>query len=124
MACTSSAGSGSHSQDKRVFSSLNGGVSWIQIATAPAAGIAFSLAVSPSAAVVLGTDRGIDLLPRGDIAWQTATLAGGGPAGGFGYVGMTSGAQGVALPADPSAGRVWLTFDGGQTWKSFPLNGA
>ncbi len=124
VACTSSAGSGSHSQDKRVFSSLNGGVSWIQIATAPAAGIAFSLAVSPSAAVVLGTDRGIDLLPRGDIAWQTATLAGGGPAGGFGYVGMTSGAQGVALPADPSAGRVWLTFDGGQTWKSFPLNGA
>jgi hypothetical protein len=169
VACTSSAGSGSHTQDKQVFSSLNGGVSWIQIATAPTAGIAFSLAASHSEAVVLGTDRGIDLLRRGDIAWQTATLAGGGPAGsgpagsgpagsgpagsgpagsgpagsgpagsgpagsgpagsgpagGFGYVGMTGGAQGVALPADPSAGTVWFTFDGGQTWKPSPLNGA
>ena len=73
---------------------------------------------------MLGTDRGIDLLHRGDIAWQAATLARGGPAGGFGYVGMTTGAQGVALPAEPSAGTVWFTFDGGQTWKPLPLNGA
>ena len=123
VACTSSAGSGSHTQTKQVFSSLNGGVSWIQLATAPTAGVAFSLAASPSDAVVLGTDRGIDLLPRGDVAWQTATLAGGGPAGGFGYVGMTTDAQGVALPADPSAGTVWFTFDGGQTWKPSPLSG-
>ncbi len=123
VACTSSAGSGSHTQDKQVFSSPNGGVSWIQIATAPTAGIAFSLAASPSEAAVLGTDRGIDLLPHGDVGWQPATLAGGGPAGGFGYVGMTTDAQGVALPADPSAGTVWFTFDGGQTWKPSPLNG-
>jgi len=124
VACTSSAGSGSHTQNKQVFSSLNGGVSWVQIATAPAAGVAFSLAASPSEAVVLGTDRGIDLLPRGDIAWQMATLVGGGPAGGFGYVGMTTDVQGVALPADPSAGTVWFTFDGGQTWKPSHLGGA
>ncbi len=123
VACTSSAGSGSHTQDKQVFSSPNGGVSWIQIATAPTTGVAFSLAASPSEAVVLGTDRGIDLLPRGDIAWQMATLAGGGPAGGFGYVGMTTDVQGVALPADPSAGTVWFTFDGGQTWKPSHLGG-
>ena len=74
--------------------------------------------------MVLGTDRGIDVLPAGAIAWQTATLAGGGPAGGFGYVGMTTDAQGVALPADPSAGTVWFTFDGGQTWKPSYLNGS
>ncbi|MGO9189959.1 MAG: hypothetical protein ACLP8X_16035, partial [Streptosporangiaceae bacterium] len=123
VACTSSAGSGSHTQNKQVFSSLNGGVSWIQIATAPTAGVAFSLAASPSEAVVLGTDRGIDLLPRGGTAWQMATLVGGGPAGGFGYVGMTTGVQGVALPADPSAGTVWFTFNGGQTWKPSPLGG-
>ena len=123
VACTSSAGSGSHTQDKQVFSSLNGGVSWIQIATAPTTGVAFSLAASPADAVVLGTDRGIDLLPRGDIAWQMATLAGGGPAGGFGYVGMTTDVQGVALPADPPAGTVWFTFDGGQTWKPSHLGG-
>ncbi len=124
VACTSSAGSGSHTQSKQVFSSLNGGVSWVQIATAPTAGVAFSLAASPSEAVVLGTDRGIDLLPRGDIGWQMATLAGGGPASGFGYVGMTTDVQGVALPADPSAGTVWFTFNGGQTWKPSHLNGA
>ena len=124
VACTSSAGNGSHTQNKQVYSSLNGGVSWIQIATAPTAGVTFSLAASPADAVVLGTDQGIDLLPRGDIAWQMATLAGGGPAGGFGYVGMTTGAQGVALPADPSAGTVWFTFDGGQTWKPSPLSGS
>ena len=30
---------------------------------------------------------------------------------------MTTGSQGIALPADPSAGTVWFTYDGGQTWK-------
>ena len=29
---------------------------------------------------------------------------------------MTTDTQGVALPADPAAGAVWFTFDGGQTW--------
>ena len=124
VACTSVADSGSDTQNKQIFSSPNGGISWIQIATAPTAGIASSLAASPSETVVLGTDRGIDVLPAGDIAWQTSTLAGGGPAGGFGYVGMTTSDQGIALPADPAGGTVWFTFDGGQTWKPSPLNGS
>ena len=124
VACTSVAGSGSDSQAKQIFSSPNGGVSWLQLAGAPAAGIAYSLAASPAETVMLGTDRGIDLLPAGDIAWQMATLARSGPAGGFGYVGMTTDVQGVALPADPSAGTVWFTFDGGQTWKPSRLDGA
>jgi len=38
------------------------------------------------------------------------------PAGGFGFAGMTTDAQGVALPANPAAGTVWFTFDGGETW--------
>ncbi len=124
VACTSASGSGSHTQTKQVFSSPNGGASWLQVAQAPAAGVAYSLAASPSETVILGTDSGIDLLPAGAIAWQMATLAGGGPAGGFGYVGMTNDVQGVALPADPSAGTVWFTFDGGQTWKPSYLNSA
>jgi hypothetical protein len=117
VACTSAGDSGSDTQNKQIFSSPNGGISWLEVARAPAAGIAYSLAASPSETVVLGTDRGIDLLPAGDIAWQMATLAAAGPAGGFGYVGMTTNVQGVALPADPSAGTVWFTLDGGQTWK-------
>ena len=43
---------------------------------------------------------------------------------GFGYVGMTTDDQGIALPADPSAGTVWFTFDGGQSWTASRLNGS
>ncbi len=85
--------------------------------------MAFSLAVSPSENVILATDQGIDLLPKGEITWLTATLKGAAPAGGFGSVGMTTGDQGIALPADPSAGAVWFTFDGGRDWKPSGLNG-
>jgi hypothetical protein len=124
VACTSAGDSGSDTQNKQIFSSPNGGISWLEVARAPAAGIAYSLAASPSETVVLGTDRGIDLLPAGDIAWQMATLTAGRPAGGFGYVGMTTHVQGVALPADPSAGTVWFTLDGGRTWKPSHLAGS
>jgi hypothetical protein len=37
-------------------------------------------------------------------------------------VGMTTDAQGIALPADPTAGTVWFTFDGGQTWQPFAVS--
>jgi hypothetical protein len=125
LACVSSS-TGSNptvsAQQKLIYSSPNGGMSWLPMARAPAAGVAFSLAASPSASVVLATDSGIDLLPAGEVSWQTATLKGGAPAGGFGYVGMTTDEQGIALPADPSAGTVWFTFDGGQSWKPSRLN--
>jgi hypothetical protein len=104
-------------EQKLVYSSPNRGASWLALATAPAAGIAASLAASPSESLLLATDRGIELLPKGEIAWQRATLTAAAPAGGFSYVGMTTDDQGIALPADPSAGTVWFTFDGGQTWK-------
>ncbi len=104
-------------EQKLIFSSPNGGVSWLQMGQAPTSGIASSLAASPSQSLVLATDRGIELLPRGEIAWQAATLTAAVPAGGFSYVGMTTDDQGIALPADPSAGTVWFTYDGGQTWK-------
>jgi hypothetical protein len=94
------------------------------MATAPAAGVAYGLAASPSESVVLATDQGIDLLPAGEVRWRTANLRGGGPAGGFGYIGMTTADQGIALPADPSAGTVWFTFDGGQRWTASRLSGS
>jgi hypothetical protein len=92
--------------------------------TAPAAGVVFSLAAGPSGSVLLATDQGIEALPKGEIAWRTATLKGAAPAGGFGYVGMTTDDQGIALPADPSGGTVWFTFDGGQDWRPSPLSGS
>jgi len=127
LACASGSSGGSplvSKQRKLIFSSPNGGASWLQMGTAPAGGVAYWLAASLTNSVILGTDQGIDVLPRGDISWQMATLKEAGPAGGFGYVGMTTGQQGVALPADPSAGTVWFTFDGGLTWAPSPVVGS
>jgi len=121
LACTSASVGGQH---KQILSSPDGGLSWLPMSTAPAAGTATSLAASPSESVILGTDQDIDLLPAGQTGWQPATLRGGGPAGGFGYVGMTTDEQGIALPADPSSGTVWFTFDGGRTWQASRLNGS
>jgi hypothetical protein len=127
LACAS-ASSGTNpsasTQQKFIYSSKNGGASWEQMATAPAAGVAYGLAASPSDTVVLATDQGIDLLPAGEVTWRTANLRGGGPAGGFGYIGMTTADQGIALPADPTAGTVWFTFDGGQRWTASRLSGS
>jgi len=125
LACTTATGTGSGSgQAKAVYSSPNGGTSWIRMAAAPPGGIAYSLTASPSVSVVLGTSQGIDLLPAGDTTWQAATLAGQAPTGGFGYVGMTTDEQGIALPADPAAGAVWFTVDGGQTWTPSSVSGS
>jgi hypothetical protein len=127
LACVSASSGTSPSvstQQKFIYSSDNGGVSWQQKATAPAAGVAFGLAASPANSVVLATDQGIDLLPKGELTWRTANLRGGAPADGFRYIGMTTGDQGIALPADPSAGTVWFTFDGGQNWAPSRLNGS
>ena len=111
VACTSAASG--ETQDKVVYTSANGGISWRQVAAAPAAGVATSVAASPAGTVVLGTDQGIDLLPAGGGSWQQASAA---AAGGFSFVGMTTDSQGVAVPEDTSAGTVWFTFDGGLSW--------
>ena len=102
-------------QKKVILTSANGGSSWQELAVAPAAGIATSLAASPAEAVILGTNQGIDVLPTGSANWQQATVTDA-PATGFAFVGMTTGTQGVAVPADATAGTIWFTFDGGQTW--------
>jgi hypothetical protein len=127
LACVSDSSGGSplvSKQQKLIFSSPNGGVSWLPMGAAPTAGVAYWLAASPSESVILGTDQGIDVLPAGESGWRMATLKGAGPAGGFGYVGMTTGDQGIALPANPASGTVWFTFDGGQSWAPSPVTGS
>jgi hypothetical protein len=104
------------SQKKLIFTSANGGASWQQVAVAPSAGVATSVAGGAPGTIVLGTTAGIDLLPAGGTTFQQASVTGGSPAGGFGFVGMTTGNQGVAVAADPTARTVWFTYDGGQTW--------
>jgi hypothetical protein len=121
LACASSSAPGTQ-QAKQVFTSANGGMTWQNAGAAPGLGLATSVAATPDGTYVLATGQGIDVQPAGSGAWQAATLTGPAPAGGFGYVGMTTDAQGIALPADPAAGTVWFTFDGGKTWRPFALS--
>lgn len=115
LVCASSTVPGTQ-QAKQVFTSADGGMTWQNAGAAPGLGLATSVATTPDGTYVLATGQGIDVRPAGSGAWQAATLTGPAPAGGFGYVGMTTDAQGIALPADPAAGTVWFTFDGGKTW--------
>jgi hypothetical protein len=121
LACASSSTPGTQ-QAKQVFTSANGGMTWQNAGAAPGLGLATSVAATPDGTYVLATGQGIDVQPAGSGAWQAATLTGPAPAGGFGYVGMTTDAQGIALPADPAAGTVWFTFDGGKTWRPFAVS--
>jgi hypothetical protein len=126
VACLQQAGMTDGQQQKVIYSSANGGASWQQVATAPTAGIASSLAASPSQAVILGTSEGIDVLASGGTSWQQAALPTGAPvavSGGFQYVGMTTDAQGIALPVNATDGAVWFTFDGGAHWQPSPVSG-
>jgi photosystem II stability/assembly factor-like uncharacterized protein len=115
LACGSSSTPGDQ-QAKHVFTSADGGIVWQNAVAAPSLGLATSVAATPAGAFLLATGRGIDVQAAGSSAWQAATLSAPAPAGGFGYVGMTTDTQGVAVPADPAAGTIWFTFDGGKTW--------
>ena len=88
-----------------------------------ATGTPMSLAAAPGGTLVLATTNGIYVLPSGASQWQPATGAGGSslPDGGFSYAGMTTGSQGVALPANTSLHEVWVTSDGGRTWSARPV---
>jgi hypothetical protein len=121
LACTPPAVPGGL-QKKLVYTSANGGASWQQVAVAPAAGVATSVAATPTETVVLGTTAGIDLLAAGSTTWQQASVIAA-PSGGFSYVGMTTDSQGVAVPADPTLEAVWFTYDGGKTWYPSPIRG-
>jgi hypothetical protein len=101
-------------QSKAVYTSQNGGQSWQRTGQAPAAGTAAFLSGSPSGVLVLATSLGIEVSTDGGATWSAA--GGTSPPGGFAYVGMTTAAQGVAVPAGPARSTVWLTYDGGSTW--------
>ena len=81
------------------------------------------MAASPDGAYLLATGQGLDVRPAGSATWQPATLDGPEPKGGFGYVGMTTDTQGIALPANPAAGTIWFSYDGGLSWRPFTVSG-
>jgi BNR/Asp-box repeat len=107
-------------QSKTIYVSSDGGQTWQRTGQAPAAGTAFFLSAGPSGALVLATSLGIEVSADGGVSWSAAR--GASPPGGFVYAGMTTDAQGVAVPADPSQHAVWLTYDGGSTWQRSPVS--
>jgi hypothetical protein len=119
LVCTSATSTADDSQRKTVTESTNGGVSWSGGGTAPAAGRAAAVSIQ-GALVVLATDAGIYLSGNGGASWQLTQHSPAGAAAtapGFSYVGMTSPSDGVALPADPGLHEVFITTDGGGTWR-------
>ena len=113
LLCTGQSAGGQ--QGKTIYASSDGGQTWRRTGQAPAAGTAFFLSASPSGALVLATSLGIEVSTDGGASWSAAS--GAMPPGGFAYAGMTTGAQGVAVPAGPAQHGVWLTYDGGRTWQ-------
>jgi len=125
LVCSSTTSAAGDTQTKIVMQSSNGGTTWSTAGDAPLAGIATSVAAAQGNLVVLATDSGLYLSGNGGTSWRLAEK---GPAGatagmrGFSYVGMTSNANGVALPADASLGEVFITTDGGSSWRPYSVS--
>jgi hypothetical protein len=106
-------------QAKTLYYSADGGRSWSPAGSAPAQGVAMSLSGTPTGPVLVATGSGIDFSTNapgtsGALTWRTAR--GATAVGGYSYVGMTTSAQGVAVPANVNADAVWFTYDGGAHW--------
>jgi hypothetical protein len=141
LACTGAGG-------VQVYTSSDSGATWGQQAAPAVSGTVTSLAATPSGSLVLAGTGDMQVLPAdaGGVqptpgagspsaqqpsasssssaasqgpAWQAAR---GTPAGGFGYVGMTTDTQGVALPANAGLHEILMTFDGGLSWTAYPIS--
>jgi hypothetical protein len=126
LVCTSAASPAGDTEAKLLVESKDGGAHWNAIAALPSAGIATSLAIQARGnLVVLATDVGIYRSTNGGGSWQLTQPSPSGAAtgeAGFSYVGMTSPARGVALPADAGLHKVFITTDGGSSWRPHPVS--
>ena len=118
LVCASAAAGGT--QPKTVYTSADGGKTWQNKGSAPAAGTVTSVAGTTAGTIVLATTAGLEISTDSGASWTAGQ--GSLPSGGFSYVGMTGPQQGVAVPADAAQHAVWFTFDGGQSWQESPIS--
>ncbi|MGI9009017.1 MAG: hypothetical protein ACR2FU_22980, partial [Streptosporangiaceae bacterium] len=117
LACGSVAGS----RNLSLYASGDGGRTWQARGSGPVtAGAATSLAVSPGGTLVLATTTGLYYSSAAG-SWRKAA---GGSANdvAFRYIGMTTAKLGVAVPANPAPGDLFVTTDGGRTWQARPIS--
>jgi hypothetical protein len=120
LTCESQASGGA---TQIVLYTSTDGASWQDAGPVSAAGTPASLASAAAGQAVLATSTGIYYSADGGKTWGSATFAGSAPAGGFSYVGMTNQSQGVAVPANPQLGEIFVTSDGGRSWIQSPISG-
>jgi hypothetical protein len=109
-------------QRPTVYASGDGGRTWQARGTQglPAGATATSLAVSPAGQkyggqIVLATSAGI-YFSAGARTWRRAAVDRQ-VTGGFGFVGMTTATNGVAVPVTSGLHEVFITRDGGRSWR-------
>lgn len=102
-----------------LYRSASSGRTWQAAGRIAAAGTAMSLAVSPAGTLVLATTKGLYY----SLAAGPWHLVGGSAVGvAFRYVGMTTSQLGVAVPATSALGTLFVTGDGGRTWRASPIS--
>lgn len=108
-------------QAKEIVSSIDGGRTWARRALAEIAGTALSAAATPDGgSVFIATTKGLYGSADSGSTWRLIVT---GPAGGFGYVGMTDNLQGFAVPAAQGHHGILFTMDGGQSWERSMVSG-
>jgi photosystem II stability/assembly factor-like uncharacterized protein len=110
------AGSTRASSQTTLYTSTDGSA-WQSAGTVPQASSVTSVASGTAGQVVLATPAGLYQSADDGATWRQASVAGGTPAHGFSYVGMTNATNGIAIPANAELGRVYVTTDGGLHWQ-------
>lgn len=99
-----------------LYTSTDSGATWRLAGHVTAPGNETSLAVAPgSCTLALATNSGI-YYSTDARRWHRARLLGQAPTSGFGFVGMTTQSNGVAIPAAPGPPVIYITTNGGRTW--------
>jgi photosystem II stability/assembly factor-like uncharacterized protein len=102
-----------------LYTSIDAGQTWQKSGPFTGSGTVTSLAVAPtSGTLVAATSSGIfySTASSGQRSWHRAGLGSAAPAGGFGFVGMTTTTRGVAVPAIAGPQEIFITHDGGLHW--------